>query len=160
MAEDEEDLGMNERTLLVERLVGSPRYSQLRGKVKSFYGSRSIVDPDDIEGELNLGIMKALQSVKMNVGDPMEYLLNRGYRHVQMHISAVTNAGVIEECLVCGKQRPYRRNPCYTCDSRNFLIHPRFVPLLTDDDGSVTLPLERGHRTKPKMDSSKEAATW
>lgn len=141
-------IGPRERTMLVERVLASSRLQQLKGRIKKY---RCPVETEDLEAELNVGIVEALRSVKMNVGDPMEFLLSRGHRHVQSVVSAALNHGILEECLVCGKERPYRRNPCYTCGSKNFLIHPRYVPLLVDDDGAEVLPEVSGRRTKSKV---------
>lgn len=139
-----------ERQVLHEKVVAllaSDRYHKATLAVRTY---RCSVHPDDLVGEFNRGIARALHSVKMDIGDPMEYLISRGFRHVQTIVSQTLNEGVIEECLVCGKSRPYRRNPCYTCGNRNFILHPRFISLLQKDDGSLVIE-SNNRRTKPDL---------
>lgn len=119
---------------LVASTLNHPRYKQLCGKVRKY---RCRLDSDDLLGELNLGIATAMHSVKMTRGSPMEYLLSRGFRHVQSVVSKELNHNVIEECAGCNKQRPYRREPCTKCGGRNFLLHPRYVPLVLADSGLI-----------------------
>jgi len=120
---------------LVAEVLKHPRYKRLCGKVRKY---RCRIESEDLLGELNRGIAVAMHSVKMTRGSPMEYLLSRGFHHVQSVVSRELNHSVIEECASCHKRRPYRREPCTTCGGRDFLLHPRYVPLVLIDSGVLS----------------------
>lgn len=136
---------------LLDELVQSKRYSQMVGRVNHFATKQQHIEREDLIGEFNRGLCVAVQSVKMNIGDPMEYLLSRGYRHVQHVVQTVLNHETLEECLDCGKSRPYRPNPCYTCNGKNFLIHPRYVALTVGDGEQVHIPTAMLARWRTKL---------
>lgn len=126
---------------LLKRLVNSNRYQQATNRVRRY---NSPVGKDDLVAEFNLGVMLATKDVKMNVGDPMEYIIFRGMKHVQMAIRTACNKHMLEECLNCGKVRPYRQAECYTCKERNFLVHPRVLPLEEGPTGEMSWPERHG----------------
>lgn len=140
-------LTQTERKQMVEDLLKSVRYRQVRGKVRQMAAE----DADDLEAELNLGIAVAMYEVKPNVGDPREYLLNRGWWHVHNKVRGKLNQSVQQECMVCGKLRPYRREPCYTCGHSNFLLHPRYLPFLLEENG--TFPTDDRDKYRPAVDT-------
>ncbi|MFA5936711.1 MAG: hypothetical protein WC822_02420 [Candidatus Paceibacterota bacterium] len=129
---------------LVAKLISHPRYQQARGAARSY---NCPVSREDLEAELNRGIAMALQNVDLERGDPMEYLLSRGMLWVKRVVRAECNHNVIEECIICGKVRPYRQEPCSKCGGRDFILHPRFLPFVLDGHGKVRQPGEDSCKT-------------
>ena len=101
---------------------------------------RCPLDPDDLEGELNLGIMLAADTVRMDIGDPMEYLISRGFNHVRRRVRAECNREIIEECMGCHKLRPHRWGPCTKCGLKDFMLHRR-ATMLPEGDEPCAKPL-------------------
>ena len=83
---------------------------------------------------------KGLLDVDMDKGNPMEYLIAKGVWAVKQAVRTVLNHEIIEECLTCGKRRPYRQEKCYTCHGLNFVIHPRYIELVIKATGEIEEP--------------------
>lgn len=123
---------------LLRGLVQTERYNRAVNKVRRY--RCSYIEPEDLVSEFNVGMLEAAKSVDLDRGDPMEYLISRGMWHVRRAIRKECNHNIIEECLVCGRVRPYRTEPCARCQSKNFLFHPRLLALVLTEDESVTVP--------------------
>jgi hypothetical protein len=132
---------------LIHQMLTSPRYGQAIGKVMSYQfvmGKNPAIDRNDLVGEFHRGVAMALKEVRLDIGDPMEYLIARGVLWVKRVVRKECNHTFIEECIICGKVRPYRQEPCYTCGGIDFLISPRFVPFDEGANGEVFLPTDSG----------------
>lgn len=128
---------MNEIQKLLMRLLESPRYHQAKHSAVRY---NCPLEKDDIVAEFHRGVLEASQYVKMDVGDPMEYLISRGLLWVKRCVRKELTNKYLEECMVCGKMRPYRQEGCARCGSRDFLLHPRLLPLVIQQNGTVRRP--------------------
>lgn len=150
---------------LWERLFASARYRRARGAVRA--RSSGLVDPDDMEGEFHLGMAEAARELR-RVGDPMEYLIQRGHWKAGHYQEGEMARRFMQVCQGCGQVRVWRgRRPCSGCLMTDFGVLERQLPL----DECVTLPCvdkscegveeiltETNVRRTPKMEGGKSRA--
>lgn len=121
---------------LLDRLMASDRYKKALGGIHKYSHPRG--DYDDLVGIFNEGLMMGLESVNLKVGDPMEYLIYRGYAYMRTQIRNECNKTMLEECVNCGNIRPFRGGKC-KCGCKDFIYHSRLTYIVVKD-GEVTVP--------------------
>ena len=121
---------------LLDRLMCSDRYKQALGGIHKYHHPRG--EYGDLVGIFNEGLMMGLESVDLDKGDPMEYLIYRGYAYMRTQIRNECNKTMIEECTSCGKLRPFRGGKC-TCGNNEFHLHSRMIYIVVQD-GEAMIP--------------------
>lgn len=121
---------------MLAKLMASDRYKQALGGLHKYTHPRG--DYGDLVGIFNEGIMMGMESVNLKVGDPLEYLIYRGYAYMRSQIRNECNKTMLEECTSCGTIRPYRGTRC-KCGCKDFIIHSRMTYIVIKD-GEVIIP--------------------
>lgn len=127
---------VEEKEILINKLIQSDRYKKAILGLRRYNHPRG--DYEDIVGIFNLGVMQALQVVSSNRGNPMEYLIFRGYAYVRSQLRNECNKTLLEQCTKCGTTRPYRGTKC-KCGNKSFHLYARIVNM-SSDDGEITVP--------------------
>lgn len=124
------------KTQLLNRLLESDRYKKALGGLHKYKHPHG--DYGDIVGIFNEGLMMGLEAMNLNIGDPMEYLIYRGYAYMRTQVRNECNRSILQECSGCGKIRPFRSGKC-SCGCSDFIHHSRMTYIVIDD-GEATIP--------------------
>lgn len=74
------------------------------------------VENDDIKQEFLIGVMNAIEVAKLDVGDPIEYILKMGVYAVRGFMRKRIVQATFQTCCDCGnKSRIHKVNGEYTC---------------------------------------------
>lgn len=96
------------RTELIKRLRKNGAMKQLS---RYLYRNR-LLEPDEVRGEFWLGIARGLNQVKYDIGNPLQYLIQRGLWQVQSALRRMIGKGVFYRCGECGYEGRLRKIPC------------------------------------------------
>ena len=98
-----------------------------------------LLSPDDTKGEFWLGVVQAMATVKYDIGDPLQYLAQRGIWQVREALRNAISRGVRYECNTCGHKGRYRRRTneirCGRCNGTD--LESRQIEIVLQDKVSV-----------------------
>ena len=99
-----------------------------------------LLEPSDVKGEFWLGVAQGMLKVKYNIGNPLQYLIQRGIWQVRTALRRAINRGVIWYCKECSFSGQLRRMTdrdildvarCPKCGGE-VGSHEKFTPLKND----------------------------
>jgi hypothetical protein len=91
-------------------MIDNPLFTQLRHDRRTKNAIRGLIkrcyllDPDDIEAEFWVGVIKGLEAVDIKIGDPLLYLIKYGMWNVRSAMRKELNKNIIQRCNHCGHQ--------------------------------------------------------
>jgi len=110
-----------------------------------------LLDPDDVRGEFWLGVAKALDTVRCDIGDPFQFLAWKGLNQVRDALRKAIRHGAQYACRECGHtggvHRMGREMMCKACGSSKLDTMERKASDLVD----LSLPA-RTIKTSMKID--------
>lgn len=110
---------------LVENdLLEHIRVKEMPRRVGRYINRNRQADNDDVKQEFLIGVAGAIKDAKMDVGDPVEYLMNRGMYRVRSYVRKSIIQGTIQVCNDCGNKSRLNRNEhgkyvCKKCGSEH-----------------------------------------
>ena len=108
-------MSKQKQTSLMKRLFASPQYASA---VNSIRFRRSALPEEDLIAEFHRGIAQGLLVVKPDVGDPMEYLLDRGRWRVREVVRKTLRETTQQRCTDCNNFRSFDYDKkCKKCGS-------------------------------------------
>lgn len=105
------------------RFIALIRDHHMIRRVRKYHDRNVLVENDDIDQEFMVGCFEAMHEAKLDVGNPLLYILWRGEKKVQSLFRKRLRKGVRYECRRCQDKRSvYSYNgrvECSSCGSRN-----------------------------------------
>lgn len=90
---------------------------------------------DDLNQEFWLGVMLSLRTVKPDIGDPINHVIDIAYKHRSAYTRKVMRKGIVQVCDNCGKSDALRMKDsiagyqCSRCKSSTSHTEYRYSPL-------------------------------
>ena len=103
-------------SLAQEQLIILIKDKFMIGRIYKYLSKNRVVDNDDIKQEFLIGAALAFDNAKMDIGDPLEYILYRGTCRVKSYIRKHILQSTFQICRECGhKSRLNRFGTGYIC---------------------------------------------
>jgi predicted RNA-binding Zn-ribbon protein involved in translation (DUF1610 family) len=92
------------------------RVKEMPRRVGRYINRNRQADNDDVKQEFLIGVAGAIQGAKLDVGDPIEYIMNQGMYRVRSYVRRSIIQGTIQVCDECGhKSRLNKVGDHYEC---------------------------------------------
>jgi len=110
-----------------EDLIVLIRDKYMMRRVSRYINKNRQVDNEDIKQEFLIGVGSAIQTAKMDIGDPIEHIIAKGIYSVRSYFRSMIVKGTIQVCDDCGnKSRVNRIAPgvyqCKKCGSLHVTV--------------------------------------
>lgn len=94
-----------------------------------------LLEPDDAKSEFWMGVILAIPEVKLDIGDPLQYLIWKGENRVKTVLRKLISENITAICRECHLRfRLYRVGgdyKCRRCGSTSLETHSNVVPMTT-----------------------------
>lgn len=129
--------------MALNELLTHIRDNMMGRRIGRYIGKNRQVDNEDIKQEFMIGVALNIHKARLDIGDPIEYLLAQGVYRVRSYMRSQIVKGTTQTCLDCGHVSRLRldedgKYACSKCGSHNVTTQE----MHTWDDGLVLNTIE------------------
>lgn len=87
-----------------ERIIRYVMDTHMKRRIGRYLNRNRQADNDDIKQEFMIGVALSINKVKLDIGDPIEYIIAQGMYRVRTYIRKCIVQGTLQTCKDCGRQ--------------------------------------------------------